>query len=197
MNDKKLTTLVSEFYRKPITGVSIELSLTISLVVLLAVFAIKPTLETMGKLSKEIGEKTILDEKLKQKAVALNTAQTEYLSRQDKLSSLDDALPSKDTTVRDLKIIEKIAYQSNVMLITASLPSFPATKAQGGKNEVFNQPLSLTVEGDYVSIKNFVANLISNRRVFVINSITFSIRKQRGAGESLSASISVNCPFYF
>jgi len=206
MNDKKLTNQLLGFYKKPVATVSLELIMTVAMVILLAVFAIKPTLETMGALSKEIKEKTELETKLKQKVAALSTAQSEYLAKQNELLLLDNALPSTDTTINDLKTIEKIAYQSNVVITLISLSPLENQTKDDGKQEknsdkkpkaVVNRPISLSIEGDYLSIKSFVANLINNRRVFMINSVSFSIRKQRSGGESLSASLSINSPFYF
>jgi Tfp pilus assembly protein PilO len=196
MNDKKFTNFLSEYYRNPVASVSLELILTIVLVLSLTFFAIKPTLTTMGKLSKEITEKEEVVEKLEQKIIALNTAQNEYYAWEDKLSLLDSAFPSADNSLTDVKTIERLAYENDVVLTSLSLPSFPEFKDKA-KLEVYNQPLSLTVEGDYVSIKNFVGSLIDNRRVLVINSITFSIRKQKQTAESLSATMTINSPYYY
>lgn len=196
MNNKKLTYVLSDFYRNPISSVSLELILTILLVLVLTIFAIRPTLTTMGELSKEISEKKEVENKLKQKIASLNTAQVEYLSWQEQLSMLDSALPSSDSTIRDIKTIEKLAFESNVILTNLSLSKFP-DKSNYTEAAVFNQPINITVEGDYISVRNFVERLQKNRRVMVVNTISFSIRKQRGSDESLAATMSINTPYYF
>ncbi len=196
MNDKKFTNLLSEYYRNPVASVSLELILTIVLVLSLTFFAIKPTLTTMGKLSKEITEKEEVVEKLDKKIIALNTAQNEYYAWEDKLALLDSAFPSTDNSLTDIKTIERLAYENDVVLSNLSLPSFPEFKEKS-KIEVYNQPLNLTIEGDYIAIKKFVSSVIDNRRVFVVNSITFSVKKQKNISESLSATMSINSPYYF
>lgn len=196
MNDKKFTNFISEYYRNPVASVSLELILTIVLVLSLTFFAIKPTLTTMGKLSKEITEKEEVVEKLEQKIIALNTAQNEYYAWEDELGLLDSAFPSTDNSLTDVKTVERLAYENDVVLTSLSLPNFPEFKEKS-KFEIYNQPLSLTVEGDYVAIKNFVGSLIDNRRVFVVNSITFSVKKQKQMLESLSATMTINTPYYF
>lgn len=196
MNNKKLAYVLSDFYRNPISSVSLELILTILLFLILTIFAIKPTLTTMGELSKEINEKKEVENKLKQKVASLNTAQIEYLSWQEQLNMLDSALPSADSTLRDIKTIEKLAFESNVILTNLSLPKFP-DKINNTETAVFNQPINVAVEGDYISIKAFVEQLQQNQRVMVVNTISFTIRKQRGNDESLSATMSINTPYYF
>jgi len=54
-----ISTQLIEFYRKPYAVVTLELLLTIGLTVFLALIIIKPTLQTMSSLSKEIAEKNL------------------------------------------------------------------------------------------------------------------------------------------
>ena len=64
---KQLASLLEQFYHNPVAKVSLELFLTIGLVVFLALFAIKPTLLTMSDLVKEIEDKRELETQLSKK----------------------------------------------------------------------------------------------------------------------------------
>jgi len=197
-----------EFYRKPYAVVTLELLLTIGLTIFLALIIIKPTLQTMSGLSKEIAEKKELSQQLEKKSAALATAQAAYFASQEKLALLENAIPSQDTLIADLKTIERMAGENSVIVTSlgvqgmriqpsATIATNSATISQSKDED--NQlndrlPLSLSVEGDYLSIRDFVDRLITYRRLFVVKSVAFSIKKQQAA-QALSASLIIETPY--
>lgn len=194
-----------EFYRKPYTVVTLELLLTICLTIFLAVVIIKPTLQTMSSLSKEIAEKSELSLKLEKKSAALATAQASYFASKEKLALLETAIPSQDTLITDLKTIERIAGENSVIITSLGVQGLriqPNTDlaSQSGKlsspdSKLNNRlPLSLSIEGDYLSIRDFVDQLITYRRLFVVQSVVFAIKKQQ-ANQALSASLIIETPY--
>ena len=117
MPSKQQTTIsLSNFYRHPIAAVSTELLFTIGFIIVLAVVAIQPTLKTMADLSKEITDKTELNKKLQSKVAALNTAQAEFYRWQNQLALLDSAIPNNQVTIQDVKLLEKLAVENNVVI---------------------------------------------------------------------------------
>jgi len=196
---KQVNQALNSFYHNPVASVSTELLLTIAFGLLLAVVAIQPTLKTMAGLSEEIEEKTELNEQLQKKVAALNAAQTEYYRWQDQLALLDSAIPAGTTVINDLKLLEKLAVDSSVVLSRVSLSNLPDdtdTSASVSAAKVNTIPISVGITGDYLSIRNFVEVLLANRRVFVIDSIMFGINKERGGRESLNATLSIDMPIY-
>lgn len=198
MPTRQQTSLsISNFYRHPIAAVSTELLFTIVFILVLAIVAIQPTLKTMADLSKEIEDKTKLNKSLQDKVAALNTAQAEFYRWQTQLALLDTAIPDNQHTILDVKLFEKLASEKNVVIGKISLSEYPdATKPLSQKPKVNDLPISLTIQGDYISIKNFVSALLNSRRVFVINSINFSVSTTRGGQQDLTATISMNAPYY-
>lgn len=206
---KAISAALTEFYRKPTAVVTIELILTIGLVIILAIAIIKPTLSTMSQLSKEIKEKKQLSQKLEKKAAALASAQSVYFASQSKLQLLNQAIPNQDTLITDLKTLEKMAGENAVVITNMGVKALPEVASRGaqiapsGVNQVVSTPtgqnsrlpISLSVEGDYLSIRDFVNDVISHRRLFLIENISFSIRKQQ-ANQALSATITIETPFY-
>lgn len=188
---------MTQFYRHPVAMVSSELLVTIIFIIILAVVAIQPTLKTMSELSKEIEDKTELNEKLQSKIASLNTAQAEFYRWQSQIELLDTAIPNNDATLLDLKLVEKVAFESNVVISRLSLGEYPdATKPLSLKPKVNDLPVNITVQGDYLSIKKFVDSILNSRRVYIISAITFSVSTDRGGEQSLSASITMNAPYY-
>lgn len=194
---QQATIALNSFYRHPIAAVSTELLFTIVFILVLAVFFIQPTLKTMSDLSKEITNKTELNKKLQDKVAALNTAQAEFYRWQDQLALLDSAIPNNQTTILDVKLVEKLATDNNVVISRINLTEYPdGTKPVSQKPKVNELPISVTIQGDYISIKNFAGALINSRRVFVINAINFVVSTSRGGQQDLTATLSLNVPYY-
>jgi Tfp pilus assembly protein PilO len=198
MPTRQQTSLsISNFYRHPIAAVSTELLFTIVFILVLAIVAIQPTLKTMADLSKEIEDKTKLNKSLQDKVAALNTAQAEFYRWQAQLALLDTAIPDNQHTILDVKLFEKLASEKNVVIGKIGLSEYPdATKPLSQKPIVNDLPISITIQGDYISIKSFVSALLNSRRVFVINSINFSVSTSRGGQQDLTATLSMNAPYY-
>ena len=196
---KQVAVLLEQFYSNPVAKVSMELFLTVGLVVFLALFAIKPTLLTMSDLLKEIEDKQELDGQLSKKVAALGSAQSIYLDLEDRLEVLDAAIPSDPQTIKTLKMIEKIATDNSVVLGSVSLDEVPESTSVEGDNfdSLTRQSftISVTAIGSYNSIKNFVSDLQNSQRTFVVDSVIFRISDSRG-DKQLRASLSLQAPYF-
>lgn len=195
---KQLTTMLLQFYDRPIAKVSLELFFTIGAVIIFAIFAIRPTLQTMGALVKELDDKRALNQRLAQKVAALSTAQTQYQSLQERLTILDEAIPPTPEFEEALLVIEKIASESQLTIISLQakeVPKEPETDVPFAQKSRVSRPIVLTVIGDYPSIRELIENLQSNRRVLSVDTVVFSITEQRGR-KVLQANITINVPFF-
>jgi Tfp pilus assembly protein PilO len=195
---KDLSFSLNQFYNKPVAVVSFELLLSLGLVIFLGLFAIKPTLTTMSDLIKEIDDKKALNEQLTKKIAALGTAQTLYLSLEDRLGLLDEAIPSQPELIKSLKVVEKLAGENNVVIESISVASIPnetPSEVSNGKLQRVPLPVNVSVVGDYVSIRAYVEALRNIRRSYVVDTVTFSIEENRGQ-RKLRASITLNLPYF-
>lgn len=202
--DKKrrteLLSLVTRFYEQPVARVSFELFITIMVIMFFAVFAIRPTLLTMSDLIKEIQDKRSLDQSLTQKVAALSTAQTEYLNLQSRLSILDRAIPPEPELVTALKILEKLASENQIAILTigtGKLPQQRPTSASTPTTPPTRQNLTfiISIVGDYASIRNFISSLQSTQRMIIVESIIFTINQEQNT-KALEANITVNMPYF-
>lgn len=195
---KQLTSAINTFYEKPIAKVSLELFFSIGLVLFLAFFAIQPTLITMSDLVKEIEDKKALNDNMSKKLAALNSAQVEYAAIRDELYLLDQAIPIESDIVSTLKTVEKIASDSKIIITSMAIVEMPTTAPAGtefANLERKSIPIRMNIVGDYPSIRTFVENLISNRKVFVTDGITLSV-SEKNTSKTLQATISINIPYY-
>ena len=195
---KQLASALDQFYHNPIAKVSLELFLTIGLVVFLALFAIKPTLLTMSDLVKEIEDKKELETQLSKKVAALGSAQTLYLQVEDRLPVLDAALPSRPETITVLKIVEKIATDTGVVLGSVSVSELPDEPREIPAFDALSRvdlKLTTSVIGDYASIRDYVSQLQNSQRTFVVDTVVFNTSDNRG-DKQLRASVSLHVPYF-
>ncbi|MBW7943995.1 type 4a pilus biogenesis protein PilO [Patescibacteria group bacterium] len=197
---RQLTTMLLQFYDRPIAKVSLELFFTISAVIIFAVFAIRPTLQTMGTLIKELEDKRALNQRLAQKVAALSTAQTQYEAVRERISLLDEAIPPTPQFEKALLIIEKLASESQLTIINLQAKEVPkepdpAEDVPFEQKERATRSIVLTVTGDYPTIRQLIENIQAQRRVLIVDTVVFSVVEQRGK-KVLQAAITVNVPFF-
>jgi Tfp pilus assembly protein PilO len=195
---KQLSFTLERFYQNPVAVVSFELFLSIGAIIFFALFAIRPTLLTMSDLLKEIEDKRELNEKLVQKIAALSSAQTQYLNLEDRLHVLDEAIPANPELIGVLKIIEKIASEQQLVISQINLPEIPeenTEKVSFSEMKRQSLPMTVSVSGDYQSIRSFVEELMKSRRTLIVESVNFTVDDNRGA-KSLGASLTISAPYF-
>ncbi len=195
---QQVMTALSQFYAQPVARVSLELFITVIAVLFFAVFAIRPTLLTMSDLIKEIDEKRLLDKNLTQKIAALNTAQSMYLNMQDRLVVLDEAIPNSPQVVTAFKILEKIASDRNLPINALTLNDVPEDSPPTASTMDLtrrNVMVTMTVTGDYPSIRQLIEDIRQSQRSFVVESVTFATSDLRGA-KILRCTINLNIPYF-
>jgi Tfp pilus assembly protein PilO len=194
---KQLSTALQDFYQKPVAKVSLELFLSIGAVLFFAIFAVRPTLLTMAELVKEIEDKQKLDQQLQQKIAALSTAQSTYLSLQDRLIALDQAIPNTPQFIRSLKLLEKVASEQQLIISNLTVNEIPQEEAADQSKDLqrVTIPVSVTVTGEYASIKGFIEQVLNLRRTYIIDTVVFSKNDERGQ-ERLDAIITFGMPYF-
>lgn len=195
---KQLSFTLEKFYQNPVAAVSFELFLSIGAIIFFALFAIRPTLLTMSDLLKEIDDKKELNQKLVQKIAALSSAQAQYLNMEDRLHVLDEAIPTNPQLLQALKIIEKIASEQEIVVVQVNLPELPEENKEVmlfSEMKRQNLPMTVSVRGDYQSIRLFVEEIMKSRRTLIVESVNFSVDDNRGT-KSLEASLTIFAPYF-
>lgn len=181
---------LKRFYEKPVTRVSLELVMSIVTVMLFSLLALRPTLNTMSQLVKEIEDKRVVDDALTKKLAALNTAQNEYFTYKDRFAILETAVYENLTLEDTLFGIEYLAQKSGVALQTLRIKEFPVGNLGGevsereaaaatSKKVIGVYSVALSFSGDYQNIVAFFKEVESVRPLFSIQSFSFSIRRDR------------------
>lgn len=176
------TTLESNVEKPKVRAYSTAI-LSLVAISLFIWFAIKPTLQTIFYLRKEIADKEIVNAKMEEKISALIEAQATYQQIEPNLKFLDSAIPKNPNALElivQLKHLADIseASLSGVEVTAVDLTSHEASTS-GTKNtmdSIASFPLSVSVTGSYGAISAFLDGLISLRRISTINILNLSTK---------------------
>lgn len=193
----QLQQILIDFYRNPVARVSLELIFSIVAILFFAIFAIRPTLRTMSELIKEIDDKRILDEQLAQKIASLSTAQNQYELFSKDFYLLDEALPKTANLTKSLAIVEKLASDNNLVIQGISVSAVPSELKLASAGQATRNTLTFNVDvtGEYVDMRQLIEDLMSSRRMMVVDQVNFSLGTSR-LQHNLRAVIRVNLPYY-
>lgn len=195
---EQLGTVLANFYNKPVARVSAELFMSILAVIFFAVFVIKPTLQKMSELVKEINDKKELSSQLEAKIASLSTAQDQYRRNSDKFYLLDEAIPKSPKLMEALKIIEKLASDNTLAIQSITMSSLPDENIVAAAGSAERKLITLNVElaGNYLSLRQFVESLIESRRMILVEQVNFSLSNDRSQEKYLLAKLRINLPYY-
>lgn len=194
---EQIQVALLDFYKNPVARVSLELVFSILAIIFFAVFAVKPTLQTMSELVKEIEDKRALDEQLGQKIASLNTAQTQYQNFSSQFYLLDEAIPKTAELINGLKIVEKIASNNELVIQSIAISAIPDELVLADENAAKREILTFNVDltGDYLKIRQFIEDLMFSRRMIIVDQVNFSLGNNRYQ-KDLNAIVKINLPYY-
>lgn len=185
------------FYKKPVTRVSLGLLLTIFIITIFAVFAINPTLNTIGELLRTIEDRERVLDQLRRKAVNLSTAQTEYSIIADRLPLLEQAVPEEIDIQNLTLMIEAIAAENNLILSNIRINQelvYPESEARSIQEFSF----TVSLEGNYPEIEPFINDLVMLPRIITIDTIRFTRPQSRTrARDGNHINLTINAKAYY
>lgn len=185
-----------KYYRMPAVQVSLALVLSVFVMSIFIVFALRPTILSIVTLQKTIkeSEKTLaqLDTKVKSLQVASN--QLELLK--PALPVVNASIPNEGALYSPLtQALEVLAVQTNVkiesetlgptLLFSRVLSPFKPAKEQS----VVALSFTARATGNYPSINDFLTKLLSMERIVSLESVT--ITREVG-NKTTSAGVSLN-----
>ncbi|MFA6814339.1 MAG: type 4a pilus biogenesis protein PilO [Candidatus Pacebacteria bacterium] len=196
---EQLASVLMDFYQKPVARVSIELILSILIVIFFALFAIRPTLITMADLVKEIQDKKELTQQMNLKLASLASAQEQYTLYQPQFYLLEETIPRQLDLVKSLKKLEKLAGEGQLVINVMSLTKVPKTVEEGSLSNEFSNyqrdflEINIEVIGSYLQIREFVEKIMNLRQVIIVDQV---VVERMTESDNLSASLKVSLPYY-
>lgn len=148
---------------RPIARAGLFLVLSLILIVGMLIFALRPTLVTISGLLGQIKAQQEIVGKLDEKIVEISKSQIALNRVEPQLFLLDQALPNNPALQIFMNTVESQASGSGIK-ITNMVFSAVAFSTQ-------NIDFTLTADGDYKSLRNFVQIMESLRRIVHLNSV--------------------------
>ncbi|MEK7458346.1 MAG: type 4a pilus biogenesis protein PilO [Patescibacteria group bacterium] len=172
---------LQQFYQKPIAKVSVELLATLIVVIVLAFFAIRPTLLTMSQLLKDIDDRKKTGDSLSKKIATLSTLSAEYPTMRREVSLLDIAIPNTPNFDGFMRRLEKIAANNNLIIESIQATQLPKETATNiGADTAFqitSFSISINFKGEYAKVRNTLNELMTMDRYATLNSLTFNAKR--------------------
>lgn len=163
--------LLSTFQQKK-TRQYTTLILTFLALIIFSVFAINPTITTIIELRKELEDSKILDKKLDEKIIALQTLQREYQELEADLPLLVAALPVAPDTPKIIGQVQSLIRDNNLAIENIDMKRVAYTKDGLTQGELGAYVITFTVSGNYADINQFSNEAINFDRVVTVDQIS-------------------------
>jgi len=146
-------------------------------------FAIKPTIQTILYLQREIVDKKEVNTKMDEKINALIEAQAILENIQSQLEVISYTIPINPKAVdiaRQLKNLAENTQASLSAIQIASVPILVATPSSILPSSIVKHtaiPITLSIDGSYNVLASFMSGLLAMQRIVTIDSVSFSPSK--------------------
>lgn len=181
----------------------IELLLSISVITIFSVFAIRPTIVTVIQLNREISEKEKILDALLSKLKNIDTAQTLYNQNKRTVALASSAVPDgplPDVYSRQIEGLTKVSGVNLIGVTAARAPITPVKSEETGEGQLFNIisqniEFSVDVSGSYTNVLSFLSEFEKMRRPMTINSMTIRLIDEDSNSSDVILSLSGLVPF--
>lgn len=204
---KPLTTRYGQdlrrYYRMPAVQVSLTLVLSLFVMAIFIVFALRPTIVTIVTLKKTIAESEKIRQQLSVKMTNLQKASVQFELLKPILPMLNTTIPNNGAEYLPLTTaIEILARQTGTQLESESLgptllfsriiSPFIPSKDQS----VVELPFTARVIGSYPNISAFLTKLLSMERIIIIESVTIT-REIGSKEENTNVALNISGSAYY
>lgn len=185
---KRYYTWIGPIVNTPKAKAYTFLSISFLTVAFFIFFAIRPTINTIVGLQKQIADNKEVENKLQDKINALSQLQAEMNILEPDIPLIDTALPTKSEVVTLLKNVESLAQQNNASLSAVQIGEAALSdlsdaalqqaqiqvQQQNGVGEAIPVSFIFTVEGGYVNIANLINKITNLPRIVATQNVSIS-----------------------
>jgi Tfp pilus assembly protein PilO len=175
LENNKYVHLFADFKEEKTRKVT-YIVLTLIALSLFGAFAISPTLSTISKLKKELKDNKFVEQQLQKKINDLTILDEKYNLIQSDLPVVYEAIPKNPDVALLAAQIQSLSQQNGLTLTNIQIFS---VDSDSGKKDYSLFNFSLSAEGDYNQISNFITSLNSMRRITTERTISIT-RKDQG-----------------
>lgn len=185
----------------------IELLLSLSVVIIFSIFAIRPTVITIIDLNREIEEKTLIVQRLDNKLAALDQAAANFNQNRRTVALADTAIPDGPLPELYARQLEGLAKVSEVTLlgmnvdrvnITDGAPSQVNAEAESATDSFPTTSSSINITADiagsFTNLLEFLQQFERMRRPTFFDQVDLRLRNDTN-GNDLVLSIAGRAPY--
>ncbi len=178
MNSRYYQSL-TEFVKQPKTTIYTGTIFSFLAVSLFGWYAIRPTLQTILFLRREIEDNKVISKQMEEKISKLIEAHALYQSIKPRLPLLTQALPEGPSAISVVSQLKNLVSVSGATVSAINVSAVPLTvdlKKQA-KRKVADTPIQMVVGGTYPMIKSILTEIINLRRALTIETFTITPEK--------------------
>jgi Tfp pilus assembly protein PilO len=174
------------------------LNLSIFLLLIFVILVgVKPAFSSVSNLRGEAALRKDEVEKERQVLEKIKSLSGAVDSRQSEVKRLEEAIPNSESKPELISIMENLASQNGLGLITISaesLPDDPKSRKERVENILQGAllktlKLDLKLTGNYEAFKSWLDAAENNLRIFDIQNISFSVKENSGSQDQTVSSI--------
>lgn len=182
---------------QPLLRAGVWTALSLILVIVMIVMALKPTLVVIAGLLGKINQDKQTIAKLDEKIVKLQQASGELDTLSSRMSLLDQAMPTEADWDGWADKIREFASQSGTTITDLKVgPASLTGKWEAIKSNTADLPdgitgmdFSVTATGNFDQLRKLIDLIENTRRLNILSSVTFNTNKNKSGGIDLSAII--------
>lgn len=196
--------LTDAYAKTPALRASLEFLLTLFAISFFALFALRPTINTIAELWANINSQKEIKGRLEQKIRDLAVSQEIWKTEQKRMEILDQALPKTPRPDGYIKQIESLASGRGLVLsflkvdevaLRGEVEKQGEKKTKGQKTEII--AVSLSLSGAYTALLGFLEDLENLRRPTDTVSFSFSTTKGLAPGQTvILLTVANEAPYY-
>jgi Tfp pilus assembly protein PilO len=186
-------TDLTRFYQNKKARTYTGIILSLITVVFFISFAIRPTLKTIAQLFRQTQDQKSVALEMEKKISNLAEAQRNYLMIEPEIPLIKQAVPQKAEIALLTKEIEALAKQAGVGLVNLRFSEIDLSTDSQQQKEKQEVKIHLNLIGDYPNLKNFLTNLMSLRRIILVEAFSF----QTGKGQNNVLSLNLNAKAWY
>ncbi len=159
------------------------------------IFAIRPNLMAVVTLREEIDQLKALDQQYEQNISKIIDLQSIIEQNRENFVYLSDALPTNPQVNKVIEDIRKSASDSSMPLDKISVSNV-SLKADASRNKTKQFIVSIETGTDFVSAKNFIDQLLNQRRLKTIKNLSM-IKQESESSGSATLKITLDIEGYY
>ena len=178
---------LARFYKKKRNRVYGGAILTLITISFFALFALKPTADTITGLLKKIDDQKQVAKALEIKINALAQAQQQYNAASNKIYLLDQALPQENQISQLTQQLEFLARQTQVEIVDLKFNKINLWGQES--NQLQEIKFTFVARGEYSHLKELLKFLPKLRRIIKTEKFAFQKSQGKEKGAVLNLSI--------